>query len=165
MTKSEQKAYHLGRLEGELETIAKFNSKTNHDYNFAIEEIPLLETVEASFAPSTDFISESFELTPIDPKVQFKVLCDLLHDTWFFAYQEEANYHLKDVNTHFVLSLEEEKKSWVEGFVDLLLHTLQPKQIYSIQYLKLKQYYCSDYDEFLLEADDALYYFRLTVVD
>ncbi|SIT22408.1 hypothetical protein SAMN05421786_11054 [Chryseobacterium ureilyticum] len=164
-TDKERRIFNYGIIVGKLETIARFNDKTNHVYNFELSSIPKLNTIAESIEYKVENISESYTLEKISLKDAFKFFFNLLYDKWFYSYQDDSEYHLSDVGNNFSLYFDEWKREWIEDFVDLLLQTIDPIQIYEIEYQNLKSYYASDYDEFILESQDELYYFKLSAID
>ena len=165
MTDREKKIFKYGILVGELEAISKFNTKTDHIYDFQLKLLPKLETINKSIEDIVIDISETYELKKIETSNTFNFLFNLLHNKWFYAYQNKNEYHLTDNGNNFSLYFDDWKKEWIENFVNFLLETLKPINLYEIFYINLKQYYESDYDEFILECDDELYYFKLAVSD
>ncbi|MEP0265672.1 hypothetical protein [Dokdonia sp.] len=165
MTEREKRLFNLGIITGELGAIAQFNTKTDHGYEFEIEKCPKNENIKDSIAKRTQHISDSYELKRIETKNAFNIFFKLFHDKWFYAYQNKDEYHLSDVGDHFSLYVNPWKKEWIEEFVDFLLQTLNPMNIYEIEYDYLKTYYASDYDEFLFECEDGIYHLRLSVSD
>ena len=81
------------------------------------------------------------------------------------AYQNTKEHHLKDVGDDFSLYDAEWKKEWVQEFVDFVLKTLEPKNTYQIEYIDFKNYYASDYDEFVFECGNDIYFLSFTVTD
>jgi hypothetical protein len=165
LTEKEQRIFNYGVIVGKLETVARFNDKTDHVYNFELSAIPKLNTIAESIENKVEDISDSYTLEKISSEDAFKFFFKLLHDKWFYSYQDESEYHLSDVGNNFSLYFDEWKREWIEDFVDLLLQTIVPIQIYEIEYQNLKSYYASDYDEFILESEDEIYYFKLSVID
>lgn len=164
-TEKERRIFNYGIIVGKLETIARFNDKTNHIYNFELSSIPKLNTIAESIEYKVENISESYTLEKISLKEAFKFFFKLFYNKWFYSYQDESEYHLSDVGNNFSLYFDEWKREWIEDFVDLLLQTIDPIQIYEIEYQNLKSYYASDYDEFIFESEDEVYYFKLSVID
>lgn len=165
LTEKEHKIFNYGIIVGKLETIARFNDKTNHAYNFELSIIPKLNTIAESIEDKVENTSESYTLKKISLEKAFKFFFKLLHHKWFYSYQDKRDYHLSDVGNNFSLYFDEWKREWIEDFVDLLLQTIDPIQIYEIEYQNLKSYYASDYDEFIFESEDEIYYFKLSVTD
>ncbi|WP_123956558.1 hypothetical protein [Chryseobacterium mucoviscidosis] len=165
LTKKEHKILNYGIIVGKLETIARFNDKTDHSYNFELSIIPKLDTIAKTIENKVENISESYTLKEISLEKAFKFFFKLLHDKWFYSYQDKRDYYLSDVGNNFSLYFDERKREWIVDFVDLLLQTIDPIQIYEIEYQNLKSHYASDYDEFILESGDEIYYFKLSVID
>lgn len=165
LTEQEKKIFNLGIITGELNAIAEFNTKTDHAYYFEIENSPKTKNIKDSIFKRTQHISDSYQLIKIENKDAFNIFFKLLHDKWFYAYQNKDEYYLSDVGNNFSLYMNPWKKEWIKEFVDFLLQTLNPIHIYKIEYGYLKSYYASDYDEFLFECKDENFHFRLSVSD
>lgn len=165
MTEKEKKIFNYGQIVGELSTIARFNDKTDHIYQFELNKLPLIENVRKSLENKIGFTSKTFNLNQINFEKASNLFFKLLNNKWFYAYQNQDDYHLKDVGDNFSLYFDDWKKEWIEEFIDFLLHTIEPKNIYEIEYVGLEGYYASDYDEFIFECDDEIYYFVLKVTD
>jgi len=165
LTARERKIFNYGIIVGQLETIAKFNDKTDHIYNFELSTICKLDTIAESIEDKVIDVSESYTLKKISLGEAFKFFFKLLHDKWFYSYQDKNEYHLSDIEDNFSLYFDEWKREWIEDFVDFLLQTIDPIQIYEIEYHNLKSYYASDYDEFIFECENEIYHFKLSVID
>ena len=168
MTEKEKKIYKHGIIVGELGAIAKFNDKTNNGHDFSLELISDFDSTSKYLDNLIDGkygISETYELKKIDNKNAFVYFYKLLHDKWFYAYQNKDENHLSDLNDSFSLYTNPWKKEWIEEFVDFLLQTLNPINIFEINYVGLKYYYASDYNEFIFECEQEIYHFKLKVSD
>jgi len=168
VTEKEKKIFKYGIIVGELGAFSKFNDKTNHGYEFSLELITDFESIPKyleNLIEGEYGISETYKLNKIDNKDAFVFFFKLLHDKWYYAYQNKDENHLSDLNNSFSLYMNPWKKEWVEEFVDFLLQTLNPINIFEINYVGLKYYYASDFDEFIFECEDEIYHFRLKVSD
>ncbi len=165
MTKAERKVFNYGQILGRLNTIARFNDKTNHVYDFTISRRSKIGSLEQILEKRTTYISESYKLHKIEDANLFNFFFKLLHDKWFYAYQNSNEHHLKDLGDNFSLYDTEWKKEWIQEFVDFTLKTLEPKNTYQIEYVDLKGYYASDYDEFVFECGEDVYFLSFTVTD
>lgn len=165
MTEKEQKIFNYGVLVGELGTIAEFNVKTNHCYEFDLERTPKVSDLQSAISIRIQNITDSFELIKIDTENAFKYFCEILKSKWFFEYQNKEEAHLIDPGVDFSMLYPDYQEKYVVGFVDFLLQTLNPISIYEIKYGHLKSYYASDFDHYIFECEDANYYFTLTVTD
>lgn len=168
MTEKEIKILKYGMLVGQLEAIATFNNKTNHGYEFNLEFISNFQTSSAyldDLIAEPHAICESYELNKIDNKDAFTHFYNLLHDKWFYAYQNKDEDHLSDLNDSFSLFMYPWKEKWIEDFVDFLLQTLNPINIFEIIYVDVNDYYASDYNEFILECEEQIVHFKLNVSD
>lgn len=165
MTEKDQKIFNYGVLVGELNTIAEFNVKTNHCYEFDLERVLKVSDLQSAISIRTQNLTDSFELIKIDTKNAFKYFCKTLKNKWFFEYQNKEEAHLIDRGFDFNMLYPDYQEKYVTEFVDFLLKTLNPTSIYEIKYGHLKSYYASGFDHYIFECDDANYYFTLTVTD
>ena len=165
MTEREKNIFNYGIIVGIPETISRFNDKTDHAYDFNLTVLPKSGTIYETIDNIVIDVSESYNLTKIENQNAFKFFCNLLHDKWFYEYQNKNEYHLSDIGDNFSLSFEHWKKEWVDDFVKFLLNTLHPINVYEIHYINLKSYYVSDYDEYIFECEDEIYHFKLHVTD
>ncbi len=78
MTEREKKIFRYGILVGELEAISKFNTKTDHIYDFQLKHLQKLETINKSIENIVIDISETYELKKIAIPDTFNFLFKLL---------------------------------------------------------------------------------------
>ncbi|WP_291869375.1 hypothetical protein [Maribacter sp.] len=164
MTTKEKNIFNYGKIVGILETMARFNDKTNHSYHFELTKFPKIESIQKSLPDSIGNVATSFNLNEIDVRNGSDVFFKLFYD-WFYQYQDKNGIHLEDNKQNFSLYFDSWKKEWMEDFVDLMLETIEPKKIHKIEYVGLEGYYASVYDEFILECDNEIYYLNLQVTD
>ena len=71
MTEREKKIFKYGIIVGQLEAISKFNTKTDHIYDFQLRLLPKLETINKSIENIVIDVSETFELKKIETSNTF----------------------------------------------------------------------------------------------
>lgn len=144
--------FNYGRLIGQLETLARFNDKTNNGHLFNLNRYSKKEDIKNSIQVSFVSFCEDYNLIPIqDP---YKYLSQILIDNWFFNYQNSTDLHLIDNRNNFSLSRMLGKEEFVKEFVDLLFETLKPKSVYKIEMIKQKGYYASYWEDIAFETND-----------
>ena len=80
MTKEERKVFNYGQILGQLNTIARFNDKTNHVYDFTINRRSKVGDLDQLLNKRTSYISESYKLHKIEDSNLFNFFFKLLHE-------------------------------------------------------------------------------------
>jgi hypothetical protein len=163
---TDKKTYNLGLINGWLKAVARFNDKTNNQYEFYLapfgeEGKSLTENLDGLFNP----ICESYELEEIKAPEEF--LMRTIIASWFFEYQEKGDSHyvLMDKGKDFSLSYDSWKEEWVQEFGDLLLQTLNATKVYNLIVGPTKSFYVCDSIEVIFETDDDVYHLHLSISD
>ena len=165
MTEKEQKIYNYGIIVGELGTLAEFNTKTNQGYEFNLDRMNKSKSLNSIIKQKVAHLTDSFELMKIENQNAFKYFTKKLKEKWFFEFQNKQEHHLTDELNSFNVFYSDYQQKYVTEFVDFLLQTLNPTEIYKIKLGDLKIYYASDFNQYLFVCEDAYYYFELSVSD
>jgi len=168
MDKEELEKYNFGYINGFLSAMARVNDKTNHGYDFMLTCHNLTDGKSFEAEGKTIFSLIAEEITFVRVEDYGKYLTNILLKDWLYEFQEKegtGNYHLADSKSRFSLSDEEWKVEWVEEFVQKLVQTTAPKDVYEVRLGKLKEYYANDFKDILLVNDSLLYRLHLSVSD
>ena len=150
---------------GELETLAEFNTKANNGYDFNLVRLPKTNDLDSIVANRICYLTDSFELNKIENQNAFKYFTKKLKEKWFFDYQNIQEHHLIDELNSFNMFHSDYQQKYIVEFVDYLLNTLNPIEIYKIKFGDLKIYYAYKFNHYIFNCEDAYYHFELSVSD
>ena len=142
--------FNYGRLIGQLETLARFNDKTNNGHRFELNRYSKKENIKASVKVSFENHCSDYNLIEVTNPQEY--LLQTLLDSWFFNYQNSKDLHLTDTGNNFSLFKFHNKEEFVKEFVDLLYATLKPRSVYKIEMIQQTSYYASFWEDIVFET-------------
>jgi hypothetical protein len=153
----------LGILMGWLKAMARINDKTNYGHRFTLETRQKTNGIGEDLTDIFSWVADAPTYEKItDKREQF--LRNII-EKWFYGFQDTHAPRLEDKNKNFSLSDEEWREEWAAEFVDLLLQTTKPLQVWNIRLGQTKGYYANDYDNIILETGDVYYLLHFSVTD
>jgi hypothetical protein len=144
--------FEYGKLQGRLESIARFNDKTDHGHSFDLNRYAKKENLKASVEPGFKNYCKDYKLTKIENPQEFLLV--LLRDDWFFNYQNSNEYHLIDKGNNFSLSHSEWKTGFVTEFIKLLFDVLKPTGVYKVEMTGQIGYYANRWENIAFETEE-----------
>lgn len=148
-----------------LKSIARINDKTNNGHEFKIIKYPKSSSIEEFCNQVFSEIADEIE---IKQELSFESLLNKTFNYWFYQYQPNNSlkvYYLGDKIGNFSLYDKEWKDEWGQEFVSLLIQTIKPELVYSINLKKLKNYNSNFSDDIILVGNNQYFQIHCCLTD
>ena len=144
--------FNYGRLTGQLETLARFNDKTDHGHIFDLKRYSKKENLKISIEPNFKKLCKDYSLIKLENPQDY--LLKTLRDNWFYSYQNTNEYHLIDKGNNFSSYDSDWKTELVQEFIKLLFDSLKPIDVYKIEMIGQVGYYANMWEDIAFETKE-----------